>query len=390
MFIERDLKNKVHTLAKKFPVVGIFGPRQSGKTTLAQISFSKYKYINLEELDIRRYAAEDPRGFLQSLLEEEGIILDEIQNVPDLLSYIQANVDRMKKPGFFVLTGSQNILLNHHINQTLAGRIAILTLLPLALEELKRESLLSTKLEVMLFQGFYPPIYASRYAPTDWYANYIRTYVERDVRQIKNITDLTLFQKFIKLCAGRIGQLLNLTSLGNDCGINAHTVRSWLSLLEASYIIFLLYPHHKNFNKRLVKMPKLYFYDTGIACHLLEISSPKDLEMHYLKGGLFESMILADLLKQRHNTGLQPNIYFWRDKSGNEIDCILEKGEKLTPIEIKSGATINSDYFDSLVKWNAIAHSSASKGIVVYGGTEKQIREQGNAIGWKDSEKINL
>ena len=390
MLLKRELAGKVKQLSKKFPVVGILGPRQSGKTTLAQSVFPRYKYVNLEELDIRRYAQEDPRRFIQSLLEEKGVILDEIQHVPDLLSYIQAQVDRKKKAGFFVVTGSQNILLSHHINQTLAGRIAIVTLLPVTIEELKSHSLLPKKMETALFKGFYPSIYAEKVVPVDWYSNYIRTYVERDVRQIKNVTDLTLFQKFLKLCAGRIGQLLNLTALGNDCGINTNTARSWLSLLEASYIVFLVYPHHKNFSKRLVKMPKLYFYDTGIACHLLELESPKDVEIHYLRGGLFESMMLSDLMKQRFNAGLQSNIYFWRDKSGNEIDCILERKGQLIPIEMKSGATVNTSYFEGLAKWNLLARSTRPLGYVVYAGTGKQVREAGTALGWEEASSLNL
>jgi predicted AAA+ superfamily ATPase len=217
----------------------------------------------------------------------------------------------------------------------------------------------------------------------DWISSYIQTYVERDVRDLKQITDLTLFQKFIQLCAGRIGQILDLTSIGNDCGISAHTVRSWLSILESCYIVFLLQPHYKNFSKRLIKSPKLYFYDTGIACHLLSIRSPKDLANHYLRGGLFESMILSDLLKQRYNAGLLPNLYYWRDKSGLEIDCVLEKGETLIPIEMKSGETLSSDFFSSLVKWNELTKHDPSHSYVIYGGNGHYSRSQGTAIGWQ-------
>lgn len=382
MFIQRKIASRLKTLSGQFPVLGVLGPRQSGKTTLVKNVFSHYKYINLEELDTRKFAAEDPRRFLKSLEGSPGAILDEIQRVPDLLSYIQVHVDEWQKPGFFILTGSENILLNHHINQTLAGRIALITLLPLSIEELQDTSLLSTNIEETIFRGFYPSLYAKKIDQKQWLQSYIQTYIERDVRNLKQITDLSLFQKFLKLCAGRIGQLLDLTSIGNDCGISANTVRSWISLLEATYVIFLLHPHHENFSKRLIKTPKLYFYDSAIACHLLSIQSPIDLITHYLRGGLFESMILSDLIKQRFNSGLLPNIYFWRDKSGNEVDCILERGSGLTPIEIKSGETLTSDFFSNIVKWNLLSGNESENSYVIYGGKEKQIRSQGTALGW--------
>lgn len=382
MFIQRKIAGLLKKLSTQFPVLGILGPRQSGKTTLAKALFPHYKYLNLEELDTRQFAAEDPRRFLKSLEEGPGVILDEIQRVPDLLSYIQAHVDEWQKPGFFILTGSENILLNQHISQTLAGRIALTTLLPLSLEELQDASLIPTKVEDILFQGFYPSLYAKKIEPRDWIQSYIQTYIERDVRNLKQITDLSVFQKFLQLCAGRVGQLLDLTSIGNDCGITAHTVRSWLSVLEATYVVFLLHPHYKNFSKRLIKTPKLYFYDTAIACHLLSIQSAKDLTTHYLRGGLFESMILSDLLKRRFNAGLLPNLYFWRDKSGHEIDCIFEQGTTLIPIEIKSGETLSADFFANIVKWNQMAGNDPSNSYVIYGGKEKQTRSQGIALGW--------
>ena len=390
MLINRKIAPKLRDLSQKFPVLGILGPRQSGKTTLAKMLFPHHKYLNLEELDTRQFATEDPRRFLNSLLSGPGAILDEIQKAPDLLSYIQAHVDEWQTPGFFILTGSQNILLNQHISQTLAGRIAITTLLPLSFEELQNSSQIPDSMELTLFQGFYPSIYSKKIAPSDWVPNYIQTYVERDVRELKQITDLSAFQKFIKLCAGRIGQILDFQSLANDCGISANTVRSWISVLEASYIIFLIHPHFKNFSKRLIKAPKLYFYDTGIACNLLNIRSPEELSMHYLRGGLFESMILSDLLKQRYNGGLQPNIYFWRDKSGLEIDCILDHGSTLTPIEIKSGETIHSDFFSGLIKWNALAQNNPTNSYVIYGGNERQERSNGTILGWNQTHLLPI
>lgn len=390
MFIERQIAPRVKKLSAQFPVLGILGPRQSGKTTLAKALFPHYKYINLEELDTRRFAAEDPRRFLKSLEEEKGCILDEIQRAPDLLSYIQVHVDEWQKAGFFILTGSENILLNHHINQTLAGRIALITLLPLSLEELQDASLRPHRMEEMLFRGFYPSLYAKKFETREWISSYIQTYIERDVRHLKQIADLSLFQKFLQLCAGRIGQLLDLTSIGNDCGISAHTVRSWISVLEATYVIFLLHPHHKNFSKRIIKAPKLYFYDTAIACHLLSIQSPDDLVKHYLRGGLFESMILADILKQRFNAGLPPNLYFWRDKAGLEVDCLIENGDNLVPIEIKSGETINSDFFSNLVKWSHLTGNDPSNSYVVYGGKEQQARSQGMILSWTELKRLPI
>jgi len=389
MFLERKMAPRLKKLSVQFPVIGILGPRQSGKTTLAKALFPQHKYINLEELDTRRFAAEDPRRFLKAI-GDPGAILDEIQRVPELLSYIQAHVDEWQKPGFFILTGSENILLNQHISQTLAGRIALTTLLPLSIGELQKASLLPSDVDEIMFRGFYPSLYSKKMDSKEWIQSYIQTYIERDVRHLKQIADLSLFQKFLQLCAGRVGQLLDMTSIGSDCGITTHTVRSWLSVLEATYVIFLLHPHHKNFSKRLIKTPKLYFYDSAIACHLLTIQTPKELATHYLRGGLFESMILADLLKQRLNAGLSPNLYFWRDKSGHEIDCILEHGSTLTPIEIKSGETLNSDFFTSLTKWNEIAGQNSENSYVVYGGTENQSRSQGTAIGWTQLQSLPI
>lgn len=383
--IKRDLAEKFKYLATKFPVVAIFGPRQSGKTTLARSVFSNYEYISLEDIDSRTLAHEDPRGFLNANSNHEGVILDEIQNTPELLSYIQTYVDNSKKNGYFIITGSQNFLLNELVTQTLAGRIAILTLLPLSIGEMENAEILSSSssLETTIFKGCYPRIYDQDILPSDMFPNYIRTYIERDVRLIKNVTDLNDFQRFIKLCAGRIGQILNLTSLGNDCGISSGTAKSWLSILEASYIIFTLQPHYKNFSKRLVKAPKLYFYDTGLACSLLGINSEEQLRSHYLKGGLFESYVISDLMKQYYNKGFLPQIYFWRDKTGHEIDCLIENGERLTPIEIKSSQTINNDFFDGIEYWSNLAGLDQKNGFIIYAGEASQKRTKGNIVSWR-------
>lgn len=386
--IPRNLKLKCEQLAKQYPVIALLGPRQSGKTTLAMSIFSAHEYVTLEDLDIREFAKTDPRRFLKTFQNKKGVILDEIQHVPDLLSYIQTYVDQNPVSGAIILTGSQNFLIHQAISQTLAGRIAILTLLPLSIEELNAHHLLANSADDLLFTGFYPRIYAKKLSPAEWYTNYVSTYVEKDVRMIKNIPDLLTFQRFLKLCAGRIGQLVNFSSLGNDCGIDQRTVKSWLSILEMSYIIFLLPPHFENFSKRLVKMPKIYFYDPGLACSLLGIDSVEQVKSHYLRGGLFESMIISDFIKQKYNAGVLPRIYFWRDKHGHEVDCIIEQKNQRIPIEIKSGQTISSDYFDALSYWNTLAKAPISSGYIVYSGEEKQEREKGTVISWKKISSI--
>ena len=388
MHIKRELITKVRSLAKQFPVISIFGPRQSGKTTLSQAAFKNYKYVNLEDLSTKKFAKKDPKGFLEVLSKEKGVILDEVQNVPDLLSYIQIHVDTYEKSGFFILTGSQNLLLNEKVSQSLAGRVAILTLLPFSVKELKKEKLLPSDWMEVVFEGFYPRVVAGKSRAEEWYENYIRTYLERDVRQVKNIVNLSLFEDFLKLCAGRIGQLLNTTSLANDCGITVDTARSWLSILEASYVIYLLRPHHKNFRKRIVKSPKLYFYDTGIACSLLGVERQEELLSHYLRGGLFECFILSELAKNEFNRGKRPRMYFWRDNKGNEVDCVIEKKGRLIPVEIKSGKTINESFFDTLKYWNEISETSSKDNFVIYGGNEDEKRTHANVLGWKSLEKV--
>lgn len=380
---ERTLKHKLLKLKDQFPVLALFGPRQSGKTTLSRTLFPHYRYVNLESFEEREFAEEDPKGFLERFRGEEGIILDEIQKVAKLLSYIQIEVDERPQLGRFILTGSQNILLNQHISQTLAGRIALTTLLPLSIEELREGNALPNTATEAIFQGFYPRVYQHSLDPVVFAESYIRTYIERDVRDIKQIASLSEFQKFMRFCAARTGQLLNLSSLAADAGISLATVKSWISILEASYVIFLLQPYHQNFNKRLVKMPKLYFYDTSLACNLLRLTSSEDVYEHYLRGGLFESMVLSDLLKKRYHHALPPNAYFWRDKLGHEVDCILEEGTTLIPIEIKSAVTMHSEMLDGLIKWSALAGDLSGTGKVIYAGNEEQKRSQGTIVSWK-------
>jgi len=373
--------------AKSYPVIGILGPRQSGKTTLAKAAFPEHKYISLEDIDLRNEISKDPRGFLEEYKNEQGIILDEFQHVPELLSYIQTHVDKEKKRGKFILTGSQKFLMNQAITQTLVGRISLHTLLPLSISELKTYKILPEKMEQALYQGFYPTFYGENPPTIRWFRSYVQTYLERDIRQITNVIDLDLFQTFTQLCAARVGQVLNISALGNDCGISDQTARRWLSLLEASYILFFVHPYHKNYNKRIVKSPKLYFYDTGLACSLLKIAIT-DLPFHSFTGGLFESMIMSDLIKQYHILGVTPQLYFWHDQSVNEVDCIIEHGQKVIPIEIKAGKTVVPNFFKSLTYWNEVSGNSPSTGYIVYGGPESQMRPNGRVVSWQSIDML--
>lgn len=379
--IPRFISNQLEQLSARYPIVAVTGPRQSGKTTLVRDTFPKKKYASLEDPDIREFALTDPRGFLSAY--SDGAILDEVQRAPDLFSYIQTRVDQIGKEGLYILTGSFHFGLKEGISQSLAGRTGLLTLLPFSFHELDQVDMLPTSMESLLYTGTYPRIYDKQLPPSEWYANYVTTYLERDVRALKKIADLSQFQRFLKMCAGRSGQILNLTSLGNDCGITHNTARSWLSVLQASYIIFLLQPHFKNFNKRLVKSPKLYFYDTGLLSYLLGINSPDDLLIHSSRGPIFETWVLSELLKGRLNRGLRENLFFWRDNSGNEVDCIVDHGEKLLPLEIKSGQTITQDFFKGLKYWSKISKTTGKDACLIYGGEMDQIRKDGTVMGWK-------
>lgn len=390
MFLRRDLES---TLARfsKFPVVAILGPRQSGKTTLAQNFFANHLYLNLEDPEMREMAYSDPKGLLRKYENEHGIILDEFQNAPGILSPIQVEVDAKKRPGYFVLTGSQNFLINEKITQSLAGRVGILTLLPFSIKECKENGVLPDQIEKVMLNGGYPRIYAENFTPDELYPSYIHTYLERDVRQLINVVNFRAFQKFIKLCAGRVGQLLNYADLAAGSGVSEKTIQEWIAILEVSYIIFLLRPHWNNFNKRVSKTPKLYFYDTGVACSLLEITSTKDLMLSPFYGHLFECLILSDLHKRYYNAGKQPPLYFWRDKNGRiEVDCLVDRGSKFIPIEVKSGETFDRHYFDSLNEWNAIAQANPADSYVVYGGASEFAGENGNLVSWLNLDTIDI
>ena len=378
--IERQLSKKIKSLAKKMPILAIVGPRQSGKTTLVKSLFKNKPYVSFENSDVRKHASEDPRDFLGRY--PKGAIFDEAQRAPELFSYLQGIVDENDKPGMFILTGSQHFLLLEKVTQSLAGRVAILELLPFSLKELSKS--FEYSIDELIFKGLYPRIYDKNLNPVDWYADYIEAYLERDVRQITNIKDLSTFKKFLSLCAGRVGQLLNLSSLAIECGITHTTARDWISILEASFIVHLLQPHHKNFNKRVVKMPKIYFYDTGVVCSLLNIENKEQLSTYPLRGNIFETFIISELLKQRFNIGRRSNLYFWRDKTGHEVDCIVESGGNLTPIEIKSGKTITGEMFKNIEYWKKISGKNKEDSYLIYGGSNNQKRNGVNVLSWKD------
>ncbi len=378
--IPRQATTTIQRLGLGFPVVAITGPRQSGKTTLARAVFPDKPYVSLENPDTRAYATEDPRAFLAQY--PDGAILDEVQRTPELFSYLQGVVDGDRRMGRFILTGSHQFDLRAGITQTLAGRVGLVQLLPLALEELAAGEKRPADLESALFVGGYPALYDRAVAPADWHAAYVATYLERDLHQLIAVRDLRTFQLFLRMCAARTGQLLNLSSLANDCGITYQTAKAWLSVLEASYVVHLLQPHHRNLGKRLTKSPKLYFVDTGVACWLLGITETTTLRTHAMRGALFENWVVSELLKTRLNQGQRPDLYFWRDSSGNEIDVLIEKGEQLTPVEIKAGQTLSADYFSTLTKWRQWAGDVAGEPALVYAGGEAQNRSQARVLPW--------
>lgn len=368
--ISREAEKELELLATQFRAVAVTGPRQSGKTTLVRKVFKKKPYANLENPDIRQYAREDPRGFLSNY--PDGAILDEAQRVPELFSYLQQILDEQVQNGSFILTGSNNFLLNSRISQSLAGRVGYLFLLPLSISEIKPSPGISNQL---IFKGGYPEVYQKNIDTGKYYDNYIRTYVERDVRLLKNITDLYSFERFLRLCAGRTGQLLNMNSLASEVGVDVKTIGSWIGVLEASFIAFRLYPYHENFNKRIVKMPKLYFYDTGLASALMGIEEISQLFIHPFRGGLFENLVVVDFLKRLYNNGKQNNLYFWRDNIGNEIDLLIKKEGFLSPIEIKSSETISDEFFKGIRYWNKLTHTEG--GYLIYAGDMLQKRSGG-------------
>ena len=384
MYLPRLIEKNLKSALRNFPAVFIGGPRRTGKTTLVRQILKGYNYVLLDEMDVRSFALDDPRGFLEK--HPPPVIIDEIQRAPDLTSYIQEIVDEKNREGMFILTGSHQFELADTINQSLAGRTALVKLLPFSFNELYGSSRKAT-LENILYTGFYPRIFDKKLNPSEASSFYINTYIERDLRNLINIRDLSKFENFLKFCAARTGQILNVSSLANDCGINSKTANSWLSMLEASYIITRLNPHHRNFNKRLIKSPKLYFWDTGLASFLLNITSVDHLQNHPLKGNLFETFIVTELLKQKFNSIKTSNLYYWRDNIGNEVDLILDYSNNQRPLEIKLGKTISSDFLKGTQYYQKL-NTAAYQPVVLYGGDKNIVMSNTRILSYKQIHRL--
>jgi uncharacterized protein len=380
--IPRKALHTLLRLARGFPLVLLTGPRQSGKTTLARAAFPHKPYVSLENPDEREFAQTDPRRFLARW--PDGAVLDEVQRCPALLSWLQGVVDERRRMGDFVLTGSQQFGLLSGIGQSLAGRVGRVELLPLSGSELGEAGLLPSSVEALLFSGGYPALYDRDLRPTDWFPNYVATYLERDVRQLLAVRDLTQFQRFVRMCAARSGQLLNLAALGADCGISAVTAREWLSVLEASYLVVRLPPFHRNFGKRLVKTPKLYFLDVGLMAWLLGIRDAAAVETHAVRGALFETWVVSEWVKARFNDGAPADLYFWRDNVGHEVDLLFETAGRMQAVEIKSGATLAGDWLKAAGKWQDLVGAEALAPILVFAGQGDYRRQGCRVLGWRE------
>lgn len=381
MLVYRKIADAIKQMVDKFPIIALTGPRQSGKTTLLKTMFPTYRYVNLENPDTRTFAETDPRSFLKQY--DDHVIFDEVQRVPHLFSYIQSIVDESGRMGQFVFSGSQNFHLMQNITQSLAGRVAIFRLFPFDFQELNNAGLLQKDYSSHLLTGFYPAIYDRNIKPADFYPNYIDTYIQRDVSELIAIHNMSLFRKFLALCATRAGQLLNMSSLANEVGISAPTVKAWLSALENSYIVFLLHPYHKNLSKRIVKSPKLYFYDTGLLCNLLKIKDISNTNNQSVKGALFENMIISEYIKRLyHKNEKQIEPWFWRDSEGNEVDLFIEEPQQNEVVEIKSTGTIMPDLFKGLNYFSDLVRDDTLKKTLVYAGNEHQTRSAAEVVPW--------
>lgn len=379
-WIERTMAIEIGDRINKYPILAVTGPRQSGKTTLLKTLFPDYQYVSLENPDQRSFAHDDPNGFLQQFANKT--ILDEVQRVPELFSYLQTAVDESGQMGQYILSGSQNFHLLKHITQSLAGRVALFRLLPLDTQELERANKLPNNYLEACIQGGYPAVYHRGIKPTDFYANYISTYIEKDVTELINIRDINSFRTFLGLCAARAGQLLNLTAIANECNISQPTAKAWLSVLESSYLVFLLYPYHDNFNKRLVKTPKLYFYDAGLLTHLLEIREPEELAINRLKGNIFENFVIANFQKFNANRYQHLNYYFWQDHSGLEVDLLLKTANAFDVYDIKSTQTLNGSLFKNLNYFSELVKPQSVHLNLIYGGDQAVIRNGVQVLPW--------
>ena len=381
MNVQRTIVASIIELLGKYPVIALTGPRQSGKTTLLKNAFPNYKYVSLEKPDVREFATKDPNAFLKQY--SENVIIDEAQRVPSLFSYIQTIVDDSGKMGQFILSGSQNFQLMQNITQSLAGRVALFQLLPLDFEELKSENILEADPLSALIKGFYPAIFDRNIEPSTFYYNYIQTYVQRDVSELIELKNISLFKKFLRLLASRVGQLVNYNSLANDCGVSQPTIKSWITALESSYLVFTLQPYFENIGKRLIKTPKIYFYDTGLLCYLLGVKRAEDLLTHSFKGNLFENMMIAEYVKRMYHSNLLHDIWFWRDVAGNEIDMLYLDNGKFHLFEIKSSETILNEQFKGLAYFETTHPSAIFAKHLVYAGNEDQDRTQARVLSWK-------
>ncbi len=377
--IDRQIEKEINILKNEFPIIAILGPRQSGKTTLSQKIFSNYEYISFEDYDVYEFAESDPRGFLNRY--SENVIFDEIQRNPKLISYLQTHVDKLKKNGRIVITGSHNFLLMEQISQSLAGRVGISKLLPFSIKEIDK---LKIDKNELIFKGFYPRIYDQNIRADVFYKNYISTYIEKDLRQLKKVMKLEVFIKFMKILAGRTGQELNLKTIGEDCGVSHATIIEWISILETSFIIYRLKPFYNNYNKRLVKSPKIYFTDTGLVCSLLGIRKKEELDYHFLKGNIFETFIINEVIKANYNVGEKYELYYWRDNHKKEIDLIIDFGIKKYGIEIKSSETVNEKHFDGLKYWSELSKIDKENMYLIYGGNENLKRNGMNVVSWNN------
>ena len=386
--IRRSISPYIEQAFEKMPVVAVTGPRQSGKSTLLKMLFPSFAYANLEDLEKRRFAETDPKGFLADL--GFPAIIDEIQYVPDLLSYIQVISDEQRSNGLYLITGSNNLLLMDKVSQSLAGRVAIFNLLPFSLREIDQTAFRLNSWKDYIFQGFYPRIYDQALVPKEWLSDYIKTYVERDVRQLVNVSDLSAFRNFMELCAGRVGQMVNLSDIGSLVGVSYQTIRKWMSVLETSFIIHLLRPYHRNFNKRISKSPKLSFYDTGLACNLLGVRNVEELNRHFAMGALFENFVINEILKNHLNTHQSPRMYYFNASGNMEVDLVLEQGGRLIPIEMKASQTITTSFFKNLEKFSQLAKVPPQDRYLIYGGGEVQRRSAGHVISWRKLDQIPM
>lgn len=380
--VNRLISDKIKDLLGKFPIVTLTGARQCGKSTLLKNLLPEYRYVSLEDPDMRRAVSGDPRSFLDNF--SDRTIIDEAQYVPELFSYIQTKVDDENRPGMYVLSGSHNFLLMESVTQSLAGRVAILKLAPFSISELRSAGMLPDSPSELILNGGYPRVYDWRISPEDYYPNYVMTYLERDVRLLRNINDFSRFELFLRLCASRVGQQISFTALSNECGISVQTAKDWISILESSYLVFRLPPYYKNFGKRLVKTPKLYFYDTGLVCSLLGLQTSSQMMFSDMKGALFENLVIADMLKKSLFAGKQPQLYYWRDSNGNEVDLLEENGGQLNAYEIKSGSSLRLDWFRSLDGFAALSGIDASGKSVIYAGDFNYLTESGKFVSWKE------